>query len=244
MWRSKMRKKIIIVVLLILIFIIMLFINLKSKEEKGKAGAINDVIKDGEILEDEDDIDEIEVNEKEQILNESDDTENSSESDINNSNVIKSNNYSNSTNNSSSSSNIESNKSSNDTINESDSSTSTNNGSQASTSKTEDKTIDTSHPEYYIHKGRIDCTNSSDCMDKSLPIQFKYKKVISNAYYVEVAARDSTVLGYFIQYVFKEYTYSSNEECNKQGSEIKSTLSEIVTSYSCDSGTLKITTDY
>ena len=81
-------------------------------------------------------------------------------------------------------------------------------------------------------------------MDISLPIQFKYKKNISNTFYVEVRATDGTVLGYFIEYVFKEYTYSSDEECNQIGNEIKSKLSDRVTSYSCNSGTLKINTNY
>lgn len=128
--------------------------------------------------------------------------------------------------------------------NQTSSSTSSNNNSQASTSRTDDKTVDTSHPEYYIHQGKRDCTDSSDCMDISLPIQFKYKKVIANTYYVEVIAKDGTVLGYFIEYVFKDYTYSSDEECNQVGNEIKSTLSDRVTGFSCNSGNLKIITNY
>lgn len=81
-------------------------------------------------------------------------------------------------------------------------------------------------------------------MDISLPIQFKYKKVIANTYYVEVIAKDGTVLGYFIEYVFKDYTYPSDEECNQVGNEIKSTLSDRVTGFSCNSGNLKIITNY
>ena len=119
-----------------------------------------------------------------------------------------------------------------------------NNNSQASTNNYDGKSIDTSHPDYSIHKGKKDCTDSSGCMDISLPIQFKYKKNISNTFYVEVRAKDGTVLGYFIEYVFKEYIYSSNEECNQNGNEIKSNLSDRVTSYSCNSGTLKINTNY
>ena len=156
--------------------------------------------------------------------------------------------------NSASSNNSSSNKSTNISPNKTESSSKSNtqsnnsstnnNNSQASTNNYDGKSIDTTHPDYYIHKGKKDCTDSSSCMDISLPIQFKYKKNISNTFYVEVKSKDGTVLGYFIEYVFKEYTYSSDEECNQIGNEIKSKLSDRVTSYSCNSGTLKINTNY
>ena len=47
---------------------------------------------------------------------------------------------------------------------------------------------------------------------------------IDNTFYVEVKAKNGTVLGYFIEYVFKEYKYDSDEECNQIGNEIKSKL--------------------
>jgi hypothetical protein len=238
-----LKKKVIIAVVLVLILTMGIILIVLSKNEKNiELG--NNV--DSITIDEKEDNDNLEELEKENINTESETNNTKSITDNSNSNQKTEKQETATTEQNSSTSNISTNenKSSNNNISESNSSISTNNNTQASTSKTEDKTIDTSHPEYYIHKGRIDCTDSSECMDKSLPIQFKYNKVISNAYYVEVAAKDGTVLGYFIQYVFKEYTYSSDEECNKQGIEIKSTLLEIVTGYSCNNGTLKITTDY
>lgn len=111
--------------------------------------------------------------------------------------------------------------------------------------KQEDNSVNTFHLDYPTHKGRIDCTDYNKCMDDSLKIYFSYKKIISNVFYVEVKSNSSKTLGYFTEYVFKEYTYSSEEECQRVGSEIKSLLSDRIISYECDiSNTLKINTDY
>lgn len=111
--------------------------------------------------------------------------------------------------------------------------------------KQEDNSINTSHLDYPTHKGRIDCTDYNKCMDDSLKIYFSYKKIISNVFYVEVKSNSNKTLGYFTEYVFKDYTYSSEEECQRVGSEIKKLLSDRITSYDCDiSNTLKIITDY
>lgn len=114
-----------------------------------------------------------------------------------------------------------------------------------SNNKSNSNKVDTTNPSYSIHKGIIDCGDYSKCLDISLPIQFTYKKSIANTFYVEVKAINGSVLGYFIEYVFKENTYSSLEECNDIGNKIKNTLSDRVASYTCSvEGILKINTKY
>ena len=245
------KKRKIIIILLIGILFITLFIVFNKKEEKGKVSSekkdIIDVIEQEEDAKEEDTVivDNQELNgtdatiEQEEVK---DSNNNSGENGSNNSsNSVSSNNSSNSK-----STNISPNiiESSPKMDIQTNNNSTNNNNSQASTNNYDGKSIDTTHTVYYIHKGKKDCTDSSGCMDISLPIQFKYKKNISNTFYVEVRAKDGTVLGYFIEYVFKEYTYSSDEECNQIGNEIKSKLSDRVTSYSCNSGTLKISTNY
>ena len=111
--------------------------------------------------------------------------------------------------------------------------------------KEEDNSINTSHLDYPIHKGRIDCTDYSVCMNETLDFYFKYKKSVSNVFYVEVKSNSGKTLGYFNEYVFKEGTYSDYDECQRKGNEIKSILSDRVTGYQCDSSNkLKINTDY
>ena len=111
--------------------------------------------------------------------------------------------------------------------------------------KQEDNSVNTSHLDYPTHKGRIDCTDYNKCMDDSLKIYFSYEKIISNVFYVEVKSNSNKSLGYFTEYVFKEHTYSSEEECQRVGSEIKALLSDRITGYNCDSSnTIKIITDY
>ena len=248
---QKNKKKLIIILLIGFLFIT-LFIVFNKKEEKGKVSSdkknIADVIEQDDKKNEEDEtvvVDNQELNGTDAIIEQEDvkdSNNNSGENGSNNSsNSVSSNNSSNSK-----STNISSNKSeSSPKIDiQTNNNSTNNNNSQASTNNYDGKSIDTSHPDYSIHKGKKDCTDSSGCMDISLPIQFKYKKNISNTFYVEVRAKDGTVLGYFIEYVFKEYTYSSDEECNQIGNEIKSKLSDRVTSYSCNAGTLKINTNY
>ena len=107
-----------------------------------------------------------------------------------------------------------------------------------------DNSVDTNSLDYNEHRGRIDCYSSDECMNISLPIQFKFKKSITNSQYITVMSKSGNVLGYFIEYMFKENTYSSSEECENIGREIKQTLSDKVTSYQCNGSTLKINTDY
>ena len=114
-----------------------------------------------------------------------------------------------------------------------------------SPTKEEDDMVDEESLDYPIHKGRIDCQDEASCMDKSIPIQFKYKQAISNVFYLEVISKKGNVLGYFIEYNFKDSKYQNNEECNLIGKDIQDTLSDRVISYECsDDGILKINTDY
>ena len=111
--------------------------------------------------------------------------------------------------------------------------------------KEEDDMVDEESLDYPIHKGRIDCQDEASCMDKSIPIQFKYKQAISNVFYLEVISKKDNVLGYFIEYNFKESKYQNNEECNLIGKDIQDTLSDRVISYECsDESILTINTDY
>ena len=41
--------------------------------------------------------------------------------------------------------------------------------------------------DYQIHKGRIDCLTTSECVDISLPIQFELKNAIDSVFYLEVS---------------------------------------------------------
>ena len=110
--------------------------------------------------------------------------------------------------------------------------------------KQEDNSVSETSIDYPIHKGRIDCYDESSCTDISLPLQFKYKDNISNTFYLEVISKSDKLLGYFIEYVFKENIYESDEECELIGKEIKDALSDRVTSYECLNANLKIITDY
>lgn len=108
-----------------------------------------------------------------------------------------------------------------------------------------DDSVDPNGFDYHIHKGRIDCSSADGCMDISIPIQLKYKKIISNVNYIEVIAKSDKTLGYFIDYVFVEYNYRSIDKCNEIGNSIKTKLSDRVTGFACSpEGILKINKDY
>ena len=147
--------------------------------------------------------------------------------------------------------NTKSNNSSDNSSNKNSSSNKTTTTTKKSTTSTtsnksssEDNSVDTTSIDYKVHKGRIDCTSVAKCQSEALDFQFKYKKSVLNSWQVEVISKSGKTLGYFNEFVFKEYTYSSDAECNKIGSEIKSKLSDRIKSYSCNNGTLKIKTDY
>ena len=108
-----------------------------------------------------------------------------------------------------------------------------------------DNSVDETSLDYPIHKGIIDCNDDSSCQDISLPLQFKYKDLISNAIYIEVLSKNSQVLGYFIEYIFNEHQYEDNNECKIAGESIKGDLKDKITSFECtDNNTLKLVTSY
>lgn len=108
-----------------------------------------------------------------------------------------------------------------------------------------DNSVDENNMDYPIHKGRVDCYDADSCVNISIPIQVKFKKSISNAFYVEVIAKNDTTLGYFIQYIFVDYNYGSYDKCSSVGDDIKQTLSSKVIGYDCSSdGVLKVKTNY
>lgn len=150
-------------------------------------------------------------------------------------------NNSNSSSNSSSNSNPTSNSSSNSNVS---SSISKNNDTQAEIVETVDK----SSIDYSIHKGRIDCSSAEKCDEKGLPIYFQFKKAIRNLFYVEVMSNKNNSMGYFIEYVFQLSIFSTNEECQSYGTNIKNTLSDRVIGYTCtlkeNNYELKVYTDY
>ncbi len=109
----------------------------------------------------------------------------------------------------------------------------------------EENSIDELSPDYLIHQGRIDCIDETACQDLSLPMQFKYHELIPNVFYLEVLAKNYQVLGYFIQYVFGEHQYETNEDCNNVGNNIKNDLNDKITAYQCtDENILKLVTNY
>lgn len=112
----------------------------------------------------------------------------------------------------------------------------------------EDNSVRTNDIFYRIHKGRIDYTDLDTCQSETFEFYFNYLDNISNLIYLEVMSNSDKILGYFVEYVFKEASYNNYEECNNIGNSIKSSLSDRVTSYQCterdNSYYLKIFTDY
>lgn len=236
-----MKKIIIIILVAFFITSGFLIFNISSKEkstntDKTKITENKQNSKD-EKKEEQNESDNQEVEESEVKQEQKDNKQNNQNIENKSSNTSN-----NSTNNNSSKVSSSKVESSNSSSTQSSNNNSNSNNSQVTVD--DGNSVDTTHPDYHIHKGKKDCIESSSCMDISLPIQFKYKKSIDNTFYVEVKAKNGTVLGYFIEYVFKKYKYANDEECNQIGNEIKSKLSDRVTSYSCNSGTLKIKTNY
>lgn len=113
------------------------------------------------------------------------------------------------------------------------------------TSSANDNSVDESSIDYPIHKGKIDCETESSCIEKSLPIQFKYHDVISNVFYLEVLSKSNQVLGYFIEYVLIDYQYETEEACQTIGTNIKNDLNDKIISYECtEDNILKLATSY
>lgn len=104
--------------------------------------------------------------------------------------------------------------------------------------------------DYSFHKGRTEksCNSNTSCTNQAIAFYIKNKKVIDYYSVLDVTANNGNVLGYFIEYVFKEGEYETDNECNSIGSSIKSELSDRVIGYRCSNRNgkyyLSITTDY
>ena len=104
--------------------------------------------------------------------------------------------------------------------------------------------------DYSFHKGRTEksCNSNTSCTNQAIAFYIKNKKVIDYYSVLDVTANNGNVLGYFIEYVFKEGEYNNENDCNSVGSSIKSELSDRVTGYRCSNRNgkyyLNITTDY
>lgn len=104
--------------------------------------------------------------------------------------------------------------------------------------------------DYSFHKGRTEskCKTNEACTSQGISFYSRYKRVIDKFEVLDVTTINGNVLGYFIEYVFKEGEYETDNECNSIGAAIKSELSDRVTGYRCSNRNgkyyLNITTDY
>lgn len=104
--------------------------------------------------------------------------------------------------------------------------------------------------DYSTHKGRIEknCESNNECTEQGLNFYLRYKRVVASFSVLDVTANNGKILGYFIQYEFKEGEYNTETECKTVGTAIKSELSDRVTKFMCSSRNdkfyLNITTDY
>ena len=103
--------------------------------------------------------------------------------------------------------------------------------------------IDKDHQDYKIHKGKIDCLNIDECIDKSKDIQKELSNNIGSITYIDVKNKNNDTLGYFINYIFKDYQYDDYETCISKGEYLKNYLIDRKVSYKCDDSLLKITID-
>ena len=103
--------------------------------------------------------------------------------------------------------------------------------------------IDKDNIDYKIHLGRIDCLNTSDCFLKSSEIEKELTSSILDIVYLDVKNKNNETLGYFINYIFKDYQYEDYETCMSKGEYLKQRLSDRNVDYQCDDSVLKITLD-
>lgn len=105
--------------------------------------------------------------------------------------------------------------------------------------------IDINDKNYQIHHGKIECLNTTECMEKTLPIQLKYNNLISDVTYLDILTNNHQVVGYFIKYTFKQTKFESYEKCITTIDEIKETLNDKISTITCsENGELTIKADY
>ena len=104
--------------------------------------------------------------------------------------------------------------------------------------------------DYSFHKGRTEksCNTHESCTNQGISFYSRYKKVVDYFSVLDVTTNNGNVIGYFIEYVFKEAEYDTGDSCNSIGASIKSELSDRVTGFKCSNRNgkyyLNITTDY
>lgn len=105
----------------------------------------------------------------------------------------------------------------------------------------EDNIIDEDSIDYKIHKGRIDCINTSLCNDMTKEIEKEFAGSIKDIDYIAVKNKNNQILGYFINYLFKDYDYYDYETCISKGEYLKQMLTNRDVSYKCNDSVLSIT---
>lgn len=260
---NKSKKPLVTISVLILIVIISISVIFYARETKELKNNVDDKnqqtqLSDSLITNDDEIVNELSTD-KDEKENETKAEDNKSNNTKSTKNETKQQNSNTTTKNDSNSSSNNSNKNENTSSNTSTSSdnnsnqnNNTNENTNAQQTETkpnttpvEDDGVDTSNPDYHIHKGVIECYSQEDCESKTFRIQLKFRKSIDYANYIDVVSKKGNTLGYYIQYVFKIGNYDSYDSCVQKGNEIKETINNKVTGYECDdSGNLKINSVY
>lgn len=250
------------VALIILVSVVVFSLSTRVNKFNGKANVKEKMLfivdKMDEKLEQS--INETNANEKneDEIISdtkENDTNQSSEDSNIESNNINISANSSNNDEEKNSSSNNQTSTNSKSTSINNNSNTTTNNNSSTNNSndsgksvEVEDNSVNTHHFDYHIHKGYIECHSRDECDAIAFPKLFQFNGIIAYPNYIDVMSNSNNSLGYFIEYVFNEVHYLSQNECQQKGNEVKNSLSNKVTSYKCqpiDNGfNLKIYTNY
>lgn len=104
--------------------------------------------------------------------------------------------------------------------------------------------------DYSFHKGRTEkqCNSESSCRNQAIDFYTRNKKVVASFSILDVITNNGNILGYFIEYVFKEGEFDTEGDCNNIGVSIKNELSDRVVGFKCSNRNgkyyLNITTDY
>ena len=94
--------------------------------------------------------------------------------------------------------------------------------------------VDTENDDYSKHKGRIDCLDIDECISKSVPIQYEFKDIISDIFYLEVLSKSDKILGYYIDYSFKSYKYEDYPMCMNKLTSLNEKIKNLDFEFTCD----------
>lgn len=98
----------------------------------------------------------------------------------------------------------------------------------------DDDFVDTENDDYPKHKGRIDCLEIDECISKSVPIQYEFKNIISDIFYLEVLSKSDKILGYYIDYSFKNYKYEDYPMCMNKLTSLNEKIKNLDFEFTCD----------